>query len=120
MSVIINRLGTSAVIHTAANATYVVAGNSATSNIATGSEVITGGSITQAWWGVANGGYWEVKRGSSTVLILTESGYADYAGAGVSLVANSTGNVVITLNGSNAGYCMLEIQKTPTITGYTT
>lgn len=120
MSVIINRLGTSAVIHTAANATYVIAGNSSVSNVASDGEVLTGGNITQAWWGVANGGYWEVKRDDTTVLVFTESGYADYAGAGVSLVANSTGNVVITLNGSNAGYCMLEIQKTPTITGYTT
>lgn len=119
MAVIINRAGTSAVIHTTANGTYVIAGNSSVSNVATEDEVLTGGYITQAWWGVANGGYWEIKRDNTTVLVFTESGYSDYAGAGASLVANATGNVVFTLVGSNTGYCMLEIQKAPTSTGYT-
>ena len=120
MAVIINRPGTSAVIHVTANATYVIAGNSSVSNVASGDEILTGGSITQAWWGAANGGYWEVKRDTTTVLVFTESGYCDYAGAGASLVANASGNVVFTLSGTTTGYCMLEIQKAPTDTGYKT
>ena len=120
MSVVINRSGTSAVIHVTANATYVIAGNSSVSNIATQNEVLTDGYITQAWWGAANGGYWEVKRDTTTILVLTETGYVDYAGAGASLVANSASDIVFSLVGTAKGYCMIEVQKAPTSTGYTT
>jgi hypothetical protein len=119
MPTIINRIGSSAVFHTNANTTVVVAGNSSVSNIATPNEVLTGASITQVWYGCASGGHWVVQRGSNTVLVLSESGYMDFAGSGASLVLHSTANVVMTLVGASNGYCMVELQKEPTSTGYT-
>lgn len=116
MTVMINRPSTSynsgsIVVHNAANQTYVVVGNSTVSNIATGSEVVVSASIAQAWWGVANGGYITVARGSNTVAVYTESGYTDYAGAGASLGLDGAANVVITITGAPSGYVMLELQK---------
>lgn len=118
MPTIINRSGLSAVFHTSANATIVVAGNSSVSNIASQNEVLTGASITQAWYGSA-GGHWVIQRGSNTVLVLDSTGYVDFAGAGASLTISSTANVVMTLVGASNGYCMIELQKEPTSTGYT-
>lgn len=115
MPTMINRPSTSynsgsIVIHNAANGTYVVAGNSTVSNIASGPEVVVSASIAQAWWGVANG-YATVTRGSNTVAVFTESGYCDYAGAGASLGLDATANVTITFVNAPAGYVMLELQK---------
>lgn len=123
MATVINRSGTSAIVHVTANDTVVIAGNTSVSNIASSGEVLTGGSITQIWWGTASNttsvGYWEVKRGSNTVLVLTETGSEDFAGSGAALTADAAANVVITLNGSTKGYLMFEVQKQPTSTGYT-
>jgi len=122
MPTVINRNGLSAVIHVTANSTVVIAGNSSVSNIASGNstvyETLTGGNITQIWWG-APAGYWTVKRGANTVLVLSESGYLDFAGCGSSLMIDATANVVANLVTSTTGFLMIEVQKTPTSTGYT-
>jgi hypothetical protein len=116
MPTMINRQGTSynsgsIVIHNAANGTYVVVGNSTVSNIASGPEVVVSAAIAQAWWGVSNGGYATIKRGSNTVAVFTESGYTDYAGAGASLKLDGTATVVITFTNAPDGYVMMELQK---------
>lgn len=119
MAVMINRSNISAVVHVTANVTIVVAGNSSVSNIASPGEELTGASITQVWYGVANGGLWRVKRGSNTVLVLESTGYVDFAGAGASLIVDPSANIVATLEGTTNGYLMLEVQKNPATTGYT-
>jgi hypothetical protein len=125
MSTIINRNRTSAVVHVTANASIVVSGNSSVSNIAFGSgnteieETLTGAAIAQVFWGSAPGAHWNVKRGDSLVLTLPNAGSIDFAGSGCSLTANSANAVVVELVGASNGFIMLELQKIPTGTGYT-
>lgn len=114
MAVTINRKNTSAVIHITANAVINVAGNSTTSDIATGNEVLTGVTIVQAFCGAGNGSYWTVKRGANTVLVYDSTGYYDYAGAGMALNVDTGGTIVANLVGG-VGYLMLEVQKIGTL-----
>jgi len=119
MPTIINRSGSSAVVHVNANSTIVIAGTSAVSNVASVGETLTGAYITQVWWG-APAGYWTIKRGSNTALVLSETGYLDFAGAGASLTIDASADIVANLVTSSTGFLMFEVQKTPTSTGYTT
>lgn len=119
MPTIINRSGTSAVFHTAANATITVVGGSGVSNIASPGETISGGAITQVWWGASGAGYWNVKRDTTPLLTLSGTGYVDYAGCGASLTANSTSTIVCELVDTSNGYILIEVQKIPQSTGYT-
>ena len=123
MATVINRKGSSAVVHVTANATIVVTGNSSVSNIAFGSgntlieETITNGYISQVWWGTDNpNASWKVARGSNTYLVLNTSGHLDFAGHGAAITADSTANAVITLTGTANGFLMMEIQKLPNLT----
>lgn len=134
MPTMINRSGSSAVVHVTGNDCIVIAGNSSVSNIAFGNssvyETITGASITQVWWGstgISGNSYWVVNRGlgsagspvttvnANTVLVLPDSGYMDYAGTGAALIKNLTANCSVALYNSTTGYLMVEFQKTPTI-----
>lgn len=115
MPTIINRSGSSAVVHTTANATIVIAGGVGTSNIASTGETITAGAITQVWWGSAQG-HWVVKRGANTILALDGSGYLDFAGSGASLTVDAAATIVANCSVANC-FIMMEIQKTPTIAG---
>lgn len=125
MATVLNRNRTSAVVHLNANATITVTGNSSVSNIAWGSgntqieETLTGASIVQVFWGAADGGYWNVKRNTTLVLTLPDTGTMDFAGSGCSLVANSAETVVAELVGTANGFLMIELQKIPMGTGYT-
>jgi hypothetical protein len=101
-------------LHATANTTWVIAGNSTVSNVALAGEVLTGGSIRQAWYGSSSGGtaYWTVQRGSNTVLVLDSTGWVDFAGSGHLLDIDSTANVTVTINGAPVtAYIMLEIRK---------
>jgi hypothetical protein len=113
MAVIINKKGLSAVIHITANATINVAGNSSNSDIAIGDEVITGATISQIWYGCGNGAYWEIKRGSNTVLHVESTGYMDFAGNGVALNKDVGGTLVANLNSSQTGTLIIELTKIP-------
>lgn len=93
-------------LHDVANATYVVVGNNSTSNVGTDGFVVNSLIITRAWFGAANGGYWTVDRGSNTVAVFTDTGELDFDGAAIT--ADSTANVVLTLNGGSDGFIMLE------------
>lgn len=125
MATVLNRNRTSAVVHLNANATITVTGNSSVSNIAWGSgntqieETLTGASIVQVFRGAADGGYWNVKRNTTLVLTLPDTGTMDFAGSGCSLVANSAETVVAELVGTANGFLMIELQKIPMGTGYT-
>lgn len=118
MAVIINKKGLSAVIHLTANATINVSGNSTTSDICTGDEVITGASITQIWYGCGNGAYWEIKRGSNTVFYTDSTGYLDFAGNGVALNKDVAGTLVANLNSSQTGSIIIELTKIPSTSVY--
>ncbi len=134
MTTMINRSGSSAVIHVTANDCIAIAGTPTTSNIAFGNttvfETLTGASITQIWWGstgITGNSYWVVNRGlgtpaspvtavsGNTVLVLPDSGHLDFAGKGASLIKNLTANCTVALYNSTTGYMMVEFQKTPTI-----
>lgn len=118
MAVIINKKGLSAVIHLTANATINISGNSTTSDICTGDEVITGATITQIWYGCGNGAYWEIKRGSNTVFHTDSTGYLDFAGNGVTLNKDVGATLVANLNVSQTGSIVIELTKVPTSSVY--
>lgn len=113
MAVVLNRKNLSVTVHNVANATYIVAGNSSVSNIATSDEVLTGAHIKQVWYGSPSGstGYWMVKRGSNTVLVLEGTGYLDFAGNGSMLKLDPAANLVFELVGSANGFIMVDLQK---------
>lgn len=118
MAVLINKKGLSAVIHLTANAVINVAGNSSVSDIAYGDETVTGATITQMWYGCGNGAYWEIKRGSNTVMFTDSTGYLDFAGNGVALNKDITGTLVANLNVSQTGFLIIELTKSPTNSSY--
>jgi hypothetical protein len=107
MTVISNKAGSATVVHAIANGTVVVAGNNSVSNIALGTEIITGASISRIWWGTTNN--ITIARGSNVDVILTQSGFHDYSGHGCLLTVDRTANVIITINGS--GHVVLELKK---------
>lgn len=116
-----NRKNTSAVLLVTANSTITIAGNSTTSNVAMGNEILTGASITQIFCGSSSGNsvYWTIKRGSNTVAVLDSTGYFDYAGTGCTLTIDSGGTIAANLINGTDGYLLIEIQKIGTfITDY--
>lgn len=119
MTVLINKKGLSAVIHLTANATINVVGNSTVSDIAVGNEVITGATITQIWYGSANGGHWEIKRGSNTALVVDSTGYMDFAGNGITINKDvDAATLVANLNSTTTGFVVIELTKQPTSSIY--
>jgi hypothetical protein len=50
-----------------------------------------------------------IKRGSNTLLYLTDTGDLDFAGNGYQLSNDSSANVVIEIAGT--GFCILDLQK---------
>ena len=97
--------GGKAVIRDTANATYVVAGNSAASNVASAGETVVGASISQIWWT----GDWTVKRGANTVLVLKDSGSWDLNGSGINLGEFPAANLVV--EAANTGTIIVELSK---------
>lgn len=112
--IIKNRKNLSAHVLFTSNSTLTIAGNSSTSDIATGDEVITGCSITRAWCGSSsgNGAFWEVKRGANTVAVLDSTAFMDYAGNGVTLDLDNTATLVANINGTVLNATLiLELKK---------
>jgi hypothetical protein len=114
MAVLHNRKNTSVTIHDAANATYTIAGNTSSSNVATLDEVLTGASIKNVYYGSA-GGAWNVKRGANLVLTLNGTGFLDFAASGNLLKKDSTGTLVLELVGTANGFIQMELQKEGTL-----
>lgn len=117
MAVIINKKGLSATVHITANATYTIAGDDQTSNIAFTGETLTGATISQIWYG-SGGGHWVVKRGSNTVLVLSDTGHIDFTTSGLSLNIDPTATFVANLNGTANGFLIVEMQKQPIVSVY--
>tara|TARA_R110000823_G_scaffold200078_3_gene331101 strand:- start:2092 stop:2475 length:384 start_codon:yes stop_codon:yes gene_type:complete len=117
-----NRKNLSVSIHAIANTgSIVVAGNNSVSNVAISDEVITGAYITQIWAGSPSGNaaYWEIKRGSNTVMILDSTTYFDFAGCGNPITLDSSAPLSATLVNSVEGFIVIELQKEGTfITEY--
>jgi hypothetical protein len=112
VTIISNRPKTSAVFHvTSANATIVVAGNNATSNVASAGETLTGAYITQAAWGCDPNGYIVIKRGSAIAAVYDSTGQQEYAGCGMPINVGSTANITIEFIGSANCYVLFEVQK---------
>jgi len=115
--VIINKKGivSSVVITATSNATYVVAGNTSTSNVAMAGETIAGATISQIFWGLANTttGYWTVRRGANTILILNGTGYLDFAGNGLAAIEDAGANVSFSITDNAVGTIRVELQKIP-------
>lgn len=109
-----NKLGLSTHILFTSNTTLTIAGNSSVSNIAMTGETVAGAAITRAWCGSSsgNGAYWSVARGANTVAVLDSTAFIDYAGNGVTLDLDSTGTLVVTINGGTlVGTLILELKK---------
>jgi len=113
MPVIINKKGSSAVIHLTANAVINISGNSTTSDIALGNEEITGATIRQIWYG-SNNGHWEVKRGSNVAVILNNTGHMNFISHGITLNKDSTATLTANLNSTGVGFVIIEVSKIPT------
>jgi hypothetical protein len=113
MAIIINKKGLSAVIHLTANATINISGNSVTSDIALGNEIITGASIKQIWYG-SNNGHWAVGRGSNTAAILNNTGHMDFISHGITLNKDTGATLTANLNSTGVGFIIIEVSKIPT------
>jgi hypothetical protein len=112
VSVISNKPRTSAVFHvTAANATIVVAGNSAVSNVASAGETLTGAYITQVAWGCDPNGYIVIKRDTTPVAFYDSTGQHEYAGCGMPINVGLTANINIEFIGSANCFLVFEVQK---------
>jgi hypothetical protein len=116
VTIVSNKPTTSLVIHaTSANATLVIAGNSAVSNIATPGETITGAYITQAAWGCDPEGYIVIKRNDTPVAFYDSTGQHEYAGVGMPINAQqSAANLSIEFVGSSNCFIIFEMQKVGT------
>jgi hypothetical protein len=102
MANIINRIGSSVVVHEIAGGSPAIT----KAGIQSAGETITAMNIAQVWWGTT--GNWTVTR-TGTILVLTETGHIDFAGDGSSLILNNTVDIDLTLTGT--GYIMFELQK---------
>lgn len=113
-SLISNKKNLAVTVHVStSNSTLVIAGNTSSSNIATGNEVLTGASITQLFWGTDTGAI-VIKRGANVVVTCTQSGHMDFAASGMSLTKDQSANLVVELPSANA-FVLIELQKAGTL-----
>ena len=110
-SIISNKKNLSTVLHFNSNATLVIAGNNSVSNVAIGTEVLSGASITQIAWGCDGNGHIQVFRGANLQLVVDSTSYIDFAGNGMDLELWPTANLTVNFVGSANGYCVIELQK---------
>lgn len=124
VTILSNKKNLSATIHVASanSGNIVVSGNSTTTNVngsatcfAVSNEVLSGAVINQIFWGTDAGSI-QVLRGGTLVATLTNTGHADYAGAGLALTKTPAANLVINFVGSSNGYAIVEMQKVGTFT----
>lgn len=111
--IIANKLNGTVVLHVTSNSEYVVAGNSESSNLATGSEVVESVSVNKVAWGSANDSFWEVSQDGNTFLILPSVGEINLSGQGIPLPisANNEANLELNLNGDGPGFLLIELRK---------
>jgi len=85
-------------------------------------ETVTRLNIVSAEWSIggANNAYWEIKRGSNTVLVLTNGQHCfDLSDSRLvdNGTAEATSNVVVTKVGTGPSTVILKLHKTVSITG---
>lgn len=115
-TVISNKLKTSVTVHVNGAGTLKVAGNNTVSNIAFGSEIITGCQIEQVIYGAGNSGSWVVKRANTTtntvVLVLSESGFMDFSGSGMKITnLRDEDDLQFEMVGTTNGHIIIELKK---------
>jgi hypothetical protein len=115
--VISNRKNLSTTLHFTATDTITISGNNTVSEIAIDTEVLTGATITQVWYGSPSGAssYWTLERGTAVVAILDSTGYIDFAGNGNAITIDTANTLVAELTGS-VGFLMVELQKIGNLT----
>lgn len=112
LTIMSNRARTSAVVHVAsANATLVIAGDNATSDIASPGEVLSGAYITQAVWGCAPDCTIIIKRDDTPVAFYDSTGQHEYAGCGIPITVGQTEDLTVEFSGSSNGFIVFELQK---------
>ena len=96
-----------------ANASIVIAGNSAVSNIALPGETVTGATIRQVFYGIDGGAAGEcfVYRSGALVGTYNRVGHADYAGHGISLSINPSANLDVQFVSAGNSTIIIELQK---------
>jgi hypothetical protein len=94
--------------------TVTLVGNSSTSAIAIGDEVITGAYISKIWSGCAPDSWFDIQRGANTVCVATTSAFMDFSGNGCAITLDPAADLVVTLNGVSGGLkgtLMIELRK---------
>lgn len=104
------------------NSSITIAGNNSVSNVAISDEVLSGGSISQVWFGSPSGNaaYWLVKRGSNTVGIFDSTSYLDFRGNGQALNIDASATLVANLVGATDGFLIIDLKKEPAANGFPT
>lgn len=112
-TVVNNKKYETAIIHFVANGTVIVAGNSSVSNVASGDEVVTSGTIRRIWYGSPSGNaaHWTISRGGNLAFVVDGTGRIDFDDGAV-MTTDSAANVVATLVGATTGFLMVELKKT--------
>lgn len=110
-TILSNKKNTSATLHINSNSTIIIAGNNSVSNVAIGTEVLSGASISQIAWGCDPNGSIQISRGANLVGVYDSTSYIDYAGNGIALDIHPSANLVVTFIGSANCSCVIEIQK---------
>ena len=73
----------------------------------------TGLSISQIWWGSTTDASWDIQRGATSVLTLSQAGHIDFSGDGCALIdPTPESTITCTLNGTTpSGFVLIELQK---------
>ena len=112
-TIVSNKSRLSAVIHVAAaNASLVITGNSAVSNIASPGETLTGAYLTQIAWGCDPNGYIVIKRNADMIATYDSTGQHEYAGCGMPIKTGETAaNLSVEFVGTSNAFVIFELQK---------
>lgn len=105
MRIISNKLGQAVTLHFTASETVTITGNSSVSNIAMGSEIVSGSAIRRIWYG----GPATISRGANLVSSATGSGEHDFAGHGSAINLDTGASLVVSITGTN--FVMIELSK---------
>lgn len=103
MPIEINKRNGKALIRASAGETVTLA------NLQVGTEIVTAAAITSVYWTVA-GGSITVKRGGTTVLVLTDGQDNWILDGANAIVTGKTDNIIIEVVG--VGTILLEVNKT--------
>ena len=110
MTLILNRPAKDAILHFNATGSANVIGNSSVSIIASNNETISLAPIRRVWFGVSGTNTWTITRGGQTILVLSQTGFLDFAGHGAPIKYYANSDITATLSGGT-GFLMIEVSK---------